>query len=153
MAIRVPMTTQNRPDSIAHPAWLLTREVWSRGDLALVDELVTGDYVQYDPVRRDPIRGPEALKETVATYRQGTPDLTKTVEETFVDGTAVVVRYTATGTHEGELVGVAPTGREIEVEGIFVSRVESGKLTEGTDMWDAFGLLRQVGALPEPLAD
>jgi len=147
------MTTRNQPESIANPAWLLLREVWSRGDLALVDEIVTADYVQHDPVLPDPIRGPEALKEAVATYRRGTPDLTKTVEGTFVDEPTVVVPYTATGTHDGEFLGVAPTGREIEVEGVFVSCVEGRKLAEGTDMWDAFGLFQQVGALPEPLAD
>lgn len=147
------MTNQNESDSIAGPAQLLVQEVWNRGDLALVDELVTDDYVEYDPVRSDPIRGPETLKERVAEYRQGIPDLTRIIEEMFVDGTTVVIPYTAAGTHEGEFLGIAPTGRQVEVEGIFTARVETGYLVEGTDMWNAFGLLRQIGALPEPLAD
>lgn len=145
------MTQQTNPESVAQPAHLMLEEVWSRGDLALVDELTTEDYVEHDPVLPEPIRGREALKETIAMFREGTPDLTKAVDETFVDGNTVVVTYAATGTHEGDIMGIPPTGRSIEVEGVFVYRVEDGRLAEGRDMWDAFGLLAQVGALPAPL--
>lgn len=131
----------------------MVEEVWSRGDLALVDDLVTEDYVQHDVAQPEPIRGPEALKEAIGMYRAGTPDLTKTIEELIVDGETVVIPYTATGTHEGEIMGVAPTGTELEVEGIFVYRVEDGRLSEGTDLWDAFGLLRQIGAVSMPLGE
>lgn len=147
------MTTEHQPGTIAEPAHLMLQEVWSKGDLNLVDELVTQDYVERDPVLPDPIRGPEALKETIAMFREGAPDLTKAVDETYVDDDTVVLPYTATGTHDGPILGIEPTGREIEVGGIFVYRVEQGRLAEGTDMWDAFGLLAQIGALPEPLAD
>lgn len=147
------MTTDYQPESIVEPAHLMLREVWSRGDLDLVDELVTADYVEHDPVLPEPIRGPDALKETIGMFREGTPDLTKAVDETYVDRDTVIISYTATGTHEGPIMGIESTGREIEVEGIFVYRVEDGQLVEGMDMWDAFGLLAQIGALPEPLAD
>lgn len=147
------MTNQNDPDSTAVPAQLLVQEVWSRGDLALVDELVTDGYVEHDPVRSNPIRGPEALKAWVAQYRQGSPDLTRTIEETLVDADIVAIHYTATGTHEGLLLGIEPTGREIEVDGVLISRVRGGRLAEGTDIWDAFGLLRQLEALPESITD
>lgn len=147
------MTDGNRPDSIAVPAQLLVQEVWSRGDLALVDELVTDDYVEHDPVQSNPIRGPEALKERVAQYRQGTPDLTRTIEETLVDEPTVAIHYTAIGTHEGPLLGIESTGREIETEGVLISRVMDGRLVEGTDVWDVFGLLRQLEALPESITN
>lgn len=147
------MTNQNTPDSIAVPAQLLVREVWSRGDLALVDELVTDGYVEHDPVRSNPLRGPEALKERVARYRRGSPDLTRTIEETLVDGNTVAIHYTVTGTHEGSLLGIDPTGREIEVDGMLLSRVIDDRITEGTDIWDAFGLLRQLDALPDSITD
>ncbi|MGM0605224.1 MAG: ester cyclase [Halobacteriota archaeon] len=130
------------------PAHLMLQEVWSKGDLALIDELTTEDYVEHDPVLPEPVRGREALKETIAMFREGTPDLTKAVDETYVDGDTVVVTYTATGTHEGEFMGIARTGREIEVDGVFVYRVEDDRLAEGRDVWDAFGLLGQIGALP-----
>lgn len=144
---------QNRDDSIAGPAQLLIEEVWSRGDLALVDELVTGEYVQIDPLLSEPIHGPEALAQTISWYRQGVPDLTKTPEEPIVDGTVVVIPYTATGTHEGWILGIEPSGREFEVDGLFRSDVTDGRLRKGIDVWNGIGLLRQLGALPEPLAN
>lgn len=143
------MASDRRSESIATPAHLMLQEVWTKGDLALIDELVTEDYVEYDPALPEPIRGRDALKETIGTFRDGAPDLTKSVDETYVDGETVIVTYTATGTHEGEIMGVPPTGRSIEAEGVFVYRVEDDKLAEGTDMWDAFGLLQQIGGLPE----
>ncbi|WP_317175950.1 ester cyclase [Halomontanus rarus] len=139
------MTTENDRESTGSPAQLMVQEVWSRGDLQLIDDLVTEDYVHYDVALPKPIRGPEAFKETVAMFREGTPDLTKAIKETIVDGNTVVIPYTATGTHKGEILGVAPTDTEIEVEGMFVYRVEDGCLVEGTDLWNAFGLLCQIG--------
>ena len=126
------------------PVHLMLREVWSAGDLALVDELVAKAHVQHDPVFPEPVRGRSSLKEAIGRFRTGTPDLTKVVDETYVDDGTVIARYTATGTHEGELLGVAPTGRSIAVDGIYLSHVEDGKLIESTDMWDAFGVLQQI---------
>lgn len=149
----VPMAIENHRESVESPARLMVQEVWSRGDLDLIDDLVTEDYVQYDAALPEPVSGPEALKETVAMFREGTPDLTKTIEETIVDGETIVIPYTATGTHKGEILGVPPTGNEIEVEGILIYRVEDGRLAEGTDLWDAFGLLRQIEAISMPIGE
>lgn len=144
---------QDRCDSIAAPAWLLLEEVWSRGDLALVNELVTDAYVQIDPLMSEPIHGPEALSQTVSRYRQGVPDLRKTPEEPIVDGPVVVIPYTVTGTHEGWILGIEPTGREFVVDGLFRSDVADGRLRKGIDVWNGISLLRQLGALPESLAN
>lgn len=147
------MVDQNHSNPIKSPAELLLREVWSRGDLTLVDELVTDDYVEHAPVRPKPVRGPEALKDQVAQFRQGMSDLTRTIDRTFVDGSTVVVDYTATGTHDGTLLGIEPTGTPVDVDGVFLAQVADGRLVEGTDQWDVFGLLRQLGALPDHIAD
>ena len=121
------------------------------GDLALIDELVTDDYVHSDSVLPDSLEGPAALREWVETVREGTPDMTKTIDETYVDGETVIVVYTARGTHEGDIFGIAPTGRSIEVDGVVVSRVADGRLVESTDVWDAFGLFAQLGTFPEAI--
>ena len=130
----------------AIPVHLMLREVWSAGDLALVDELVAEEHVQHDPVFSEPVRGRSALKEAIGRYRTGTPDLRMAVEAMYVDDGTVIARYTATGTHEGELLGVAPTGRPLTADGVYLSHVDDGKLVESTDMWDAFGVLRQIEA-------
>ena len=143
------MTTPTERESNVNPARLMVREVWSAGDLALIDELATDDHVHHDPLIREPLEGRTALKEWVATVREGAPDLTKTITGTYVDGDAVIVTYTTTGTHEGEIMGIAPTDRSIEVDGVYVFHVADGTIEETLDTWDAFGLFAQLGAFPE----
>lgn len=152
-SVVVSMATENHRTAIESTARLMVEEVWSKGDLGLIDDLVTEDFVEYDVALPEPVRGPDAFKETVTMFREGTPDLTKTVEDVIVDGETVVVPYTATGTHEGEILGVAPTGTEVEVEGIFIFHGDDGRISEATDLWDAFGLLRQIGAVAMPLGE
>lgn len=143
------MPADSDPTPNASIAQLLLQEVWSTGDLPLIDELVADEYVHHDPVVEEPIRGRDALKEAVADLREGMPDLRKAIDETFIDGEMVILTYTASGTHAGEILGVSPTDRPVEFDGVCVSRVDGDKLVETTDIWDAYGLLDQVGALPE----
>ena len=127
-------------------------EAFSEGDEDLIEELVAEDAVGYDPTRPEPVQGAEGMKELVSMYRSAFPDLSFEVHETLSDGGLVAVRWTSRGTHEGELMGVEPTGREVTVEGIEIDRVEDGKIVESRVEWDALGLLQQVGALQEPPA-
>lgn len=147
------MATETDHTSIESPVELMVQEVWSRGDLDLVDDLVTDDYVHNDIALPEPVQGPDAFKETVGMFRSGTPDLTKHIEEIITDGSTVVIPYAATGTHEGDILGVPATGTEVEVEGVFIFRLEGGRITECTDLWDTFGLLRQIGAVSLPISD
>jgi predicted ester cyclase len=62
----------------------------------------------------------------------------------------VTARWIGRGTHNGELMGVAPTGKQIAVEAISVFRIADGKIAEEWTVWDALGLLQQVGAVPAP---
>lgn len=127
----------------------MIEEVWSRGDLDVLDEIAAEDYEEYDPVLPEIVEGRDAFKETVAMFRGPIPDLEKHIEAVFIDDDTVVVHYRATGTHEGELMGIPPTGTEAEVQGVFIYTVEDGQLVRGIDMWDAFGLLQQLGALQD----
>ena len=65
-------------------------------------------------------------------------------------GDRVVVRWIGTGTHEAELMGVPATGAKIEVEAITILRIANGQIAEEWTVWDALGLLQQVGAVPVP---
>jgi ketosteroid isomerase-like protein len=79
----------------------------------LVDELLAPDYVSHAPGEPELKRGPEDIKEVVRAYHSAFPDLTYTVEKQVAEGDMVVTRWTVRGTHQGELMGVPPSGRHM----------------------------------------
>jgi steroid delta-isomerase-like uncharacterized protein len=122
-------------------------QIFGQGRLDLIDETVAADYVCYDPALPDPLRGPQGLKQAVRGFRAAFPDLTFVVEEQIAEGDTVVTRWTARGTHLGELFGLAPTGARVTMPGIDSERFADGKIVECYANWDTLGLLRQLGAV------
>src|ERR1051325_9380217 len=84
---------------------------WSGGSRAIIDELYADDYEFMGPLLDEPARGPEGEQELIDGYRVAFPDLRFVVDEQLVDGDRVATRWTATGTHSGDLRGIAPTNR------------------------------------------
>jgi steroid delta-isomerase-like uncharacterized protein len=125
-------------------------EVFDRGNLDAADELYAPDYVIHDPTSPEDIRGVEGARQFAATYRQAFPDFQATVEDQVAEGDKVATRFTARGTHHGELEGIAPTGNRVEVTGINISRIAGGKIAEEWTNYDALGLMQQIGAVPSP---
>ena len=119
---------------------------WNNGNLAVADEVYSADYLLHDPAR--PIHGPEALKQFVATFRSGYPDLHATIEDMIAEGNKVVWRYTVRGIHQGEFMGIAPTGKSITLTGILISRFADDKVVEDWNNYDALGMLQQLGVIP-----
>ena len=77
------------------------------------------------------------------------PDLTMTIEDQLTDEDKVTTRWTARGTHAGELMGIEPTGRMATVTGITIQRFgANGQIVEGWTSWDMLGLLQQLGLAP-----
>jgi steroid delta-isomerase-like uncharacterized protein len=126
----------------------LVKEVWSKGNLAVADQIVAPNYVNHDPAAPMPEPGREGLKKHVAAYRTAFPDLTLTVDDALAEGNKVTIRWSARGTHKGELMGIAPTGKQVTMTGISVVRITSGKVAEAWVTWDALGMLQQLGAIP-----
>lgn len=125
-------------------------EVWSEGHLDVIDELIADDFVATVVGAPEQIRGPQGFREFVVMYRKAFPDLRITVDEQFAEGETVVTRWTATGTNEGELMGMPATGKQATTAGININRVSGGKLVEGWGLFDQLGLLQQIGAVPVP---
>jgi steroid delta-isomerase-like uncharacterized protein len=125
-------------------------EVFSEGKLDLVDELFATDYVGHPSGQEEANRGPEGVKEYVGGLRRAASDFTVTIEDQVADGDKVVTRWTAQGTHDGELMGIAPTGRTAAITGITIQRLRAGKIVEGWTNWDVMGLLQQLGVAPGP---
>ena len=91
--------------------------------------------------------GPEAMSRFLATYLRAFPDLRIVFEDALTDRDRVVTRWRFEGTHDGPLLGIAPSGRRVSVEGIRIDRIEGGKIAESWMQWDTLGMLQQVGAV------
>lgn len=119
---------------------------WNSGNLAIADEVYSSDYLLHDPA--GPIHGTEALKQFVATFQTAYPDIHATIEDMIAEGDKVVWRYTVRGTHEGEFMGIAPTGKSITLTGILISRFADDKVVEDWNNYDALGMMQQLTVIP-----
>jgi steroid delta-isomerase-like uncharacterized protein len=128
----------------------MNEELWSEGNLDLIDEVVADEYVEYNTASPEPIRGPEGYKENVEMVRAAFPDMTVTTEELIVDGDTVVNHWTITGTHDGPAMGIEPTGKHVEFSGISIGKFEGGKIVRGETVADMFGLMQQLGVIEPP---
>lgn len=126
-------------------------EIWNGADLALADVLFAPGYVNHEGVIPDAVRGPEAIKISVALYRTAFPHLHVTVEDLVAHGETVALRWTARGTPPPP-----PTGRtraaagdwERALTGITLSHLCGGQIVESWTSWDVLGALRRLGVLP-----
>ena len=124
-------------------------EVWNKGNLDAVAELLTGDFVDHAAPPGFP-SGPEGAKQVFTMYRSAFPNFSLTVEDLIAEGDKIVARWVTRGTHQGELMGIPPTGKQVTVTGIDVFRVAGGKLAEHWAQFDMLGLLQQIGVAPAP---
>src|SRR5215213_7633103 len=125
-------------------------EVWGKGNLDLIDELVPPDYVDHDPaVPEGVVRGPEGVRRYIEEFREAFPDMRLTVEDQLSEGDKVLTRWTARGTHRGEFMGVPASGNRMEMGGMSIDRFSDGRFVESWESYDALGMMRQIGALPE----
>ena len=123
-------------------------EGWNQGNTAVFDELFAADYLGHDP--SGPLHGPEGFKQFYATYRTAFPDTHLTIEDQIAEGDTVASRWTATGTHQGPLMGIPPSGKRVRVTGMTISRYASGKIAQEWFSYDTLGMLQQLGAIPTP---
>jgi steroid delta-isomerase-like uncharacterized protein len=127
----------------------LFEEVWNKGNLQVTDDLLTPNYAHHDSSTPDLGRGPEGEKKRATLYRTAFPDLRLTVEDIIAEGETVVARWSCRGTHKGDLNGIAPTGKRVNITGISIARFTNGKMSEGFVHWDALSLMQQLGVVPE----
>ena len=120
--------------------------VFNQKNLAVIDEVCAADCVLHDP--SGPIRGREGLKQFIGMYLGSFPDFHITIEDIIAEGDRVVVRQTTTATHQGELMGIPPTGKRVTLSGIHLTRVADGKMVEEWANDDVLGLLQQLGVIP-----
>ena len=126
-------------------------EALSSGDWELIsetiDEIVAPDALISTPLPID-ATGAEVLKEVFARLLRAFPDLHVTVEDLIAEGDKVVARDTVTGTHQGEYMGIAPTGKSVTYNEIFIVRLAEGRIAETWGVVDVLSQMRQLGAIP-----
>lgn len=127
----------------------LFEELWNKGSLPVADELIAPTYTHHDASTPDVGRGPESEEKRVTLYRTAFPDLRLTVEDMIADGETVVARWSCRRAHNGNLNGIAPTGKQFAISGVSIVRFNGGKMVEGWINWDALGLMQQLGVVPE----
>jgi steroid delta-isomerase-like uncharacterized protein len=121
-------------------------EGWNAGNLDVFDEVTSPDHVLHDPTVPEDVVGVDGMKGFASVLLGAFPDLRFSIEEQIAEGDMVATRWTSSATHEGELMGIAPTGNRTGVSGVTVSRISGGKIAEDWNNWDALGLMRQIGA-------
>lgn len=115
------------------------------------DETHAADLVVHDPgVPGGEIRGRDAYKRVIGRMTRALPDYHFTVYELLAEGQYTVARWTVTGTHEGEYLGIAPTGVRVTMAGISIDRRVGERVVEAWVQMDNLGLLRQIGAVKVP---
>lgn len=123
-------------------------EAFNSGNLDVVDELVAPEFVNHDAALPEPATGIEATKASIKGYRDAFPDLRLTIEQQVAEGEYVTTRWSARGTHQGDLLGMAATGKQATVTGITIDRIVDGRFVESWTNWDTLGLMQQLGVVP-----
>jgi steroid delta-isomerase-like uncharacterized protein len=121
---------------------------WNEGNTSTADELMAVDAAIHMPTGE--MVDLDGLKSFAGTFRESFPDWHSTFEELIAEGDRVAERWTGRGTHRGELQGLPPTGKRVEVPGSVFYRIVDGKIVEFRGQLDVMGLMQQLGAIPSP---
>ena len=116
----------------------------------VIDEIASPDFLDHD--RENPTHDRDGAKQFAAMARSAFPDVAAKVEDLIAEGDRVVARATISGTHNGEFMGVPPTGKRITFTCIDILRCADGKIVEHWGEADNVGMLQQLGVIPTPSA-
>ena len=140
------MSEENK--ALVRRSWELASQLASQQNFDALEEVYAADAVWHEPDQE--VQGLEGLRQYASRYFEAFPDTTFTVEDLIAEGDKVVSRYTFRGTHQGEIEDFGPpTGRQVEIEGITIHRIEDGKIVEEWERYDNLSILQQLGLVPE----
>ena len=124
-------------------------EIYSQGNLSLIDDVFAPDALYYDPLTPEEGLGREEYKQFLVGVQSIFPDMKVTIEEMIAEGDVVTSRWSWSATHRGELFGVAPTGNLVTDSGLNLIRFRDGKVVEIREAPNALGVMIQLGLVPE----
>jgi len=132
-----------------HPEALIRtfiEEAFNNGNLSILDEIIHPDYRFSSPDSR--INGIGQLKEFIQSFRTAFPDLKLRIDDIFASGDRTCTSFTLTGTHEENFMGIPPTKKAVEVQGVVISKFQENKISEEWEILDNFGFFQQLGVVP-----
>ena len=124
-------------------------EIINQGNLDLLDEVVAEDFIEHEAFPGLPTSGPEAPRAALGMFLAAFPDLQFTPQDMIAEGDKVVTRFTMSGTHKGEFMGIPPTNKSFEVQAMDIIEIHDGKATEHWGMTDQGAIMEQLGIAPE----
>ncbi len=127
----------------------LFEEVFNNGNLAVADELVAPDMMEHGNVAKA-ATGPETVKQVAVFCRTLFPDVHFALEQMIAEGEKVTAYLRVTGSHQGGLIGIPPTGKRVSYLQIHIMRIADGQMAEHWEVRDEMTMLRQLGAAPVP---
>jgi len=126
------------------------KEVFSRGNISLVDELLAPDFVEHEELPPGIPPGREAVKQFSTLFRSAFPDLKITIDDIIAEGDKVVVRGIWSGTHKGEFMGIPPTDKSVSFGVIDIVRIVGGKVVEHWGQMEPLRMMQQLGVIATP---
>ena len=124
-------------------------EVQSGGNIDAIDELCSPEFINHTAPPGVPSNC-EGIKQVTAMFRQAFPDSYFAVEDMVTEGDKVATRKTFRGTHQGEFMGIPPTGQRVSIGLIDIVRIADGKVVEHWAIGDNLGMMQQLGFMGGP---
>jgi predicted ester cyclase len=124
-------------------------EVWSKGDMEVIDELYDPGYLAHWTSGPD-TQGLDELREVINEARTAFPDLTENIQQIVAEGDLVVTRFTSIGTFEGKIMGISPKNRKVNRQEMAIHRLVNGKIVEQWTVADSLVLMQQLGMELKP---
>lgn len=125
-------------------------ELWGKGNVDLIDELVDPQIKLVDPMTPGGVQGLDVVRERVQGMSKEFDDNSLTIDEVIVAGDRVIVRTTWSGVHRGDFFGFKNTGRRASCKTVELLRISNGKVIENLSYFDTYEMFQQLGILPSP---
>jgi len=123
----------------------VAEEIWNGNNPGLIPEIYSEDFVLHTPA--GDFKGHDGYRGIFDSYMGAFPDFKFHISDSFGSGDKVVLRWTFTGTHNGELMGIAGTGKPVSCDGMAIARVSHGQVVEEWAIWDLYGLMQKIGVI------
>lgn len=142
-ALQATQAVESRIEANENLMRSFIERVLNQGDYSFLKYSLHPDYVYRSPEQE--LRGVDAIQALFETYRSAFPDLHLTIDRLLATQDQVAVAFNLTGTHEGEFIGIGPTGNSVSINGTLFSRIQEGQIAEEWEVVDQFSLLAQLG--------